>query len=117
MQDVQNENSAYFVGWIPNNVLTARCDVPPSFTTLLCFLCSLIYSTRDFNYITVFHKDGANASSEGKLALAPSLWNTKVQNRFELRRLQVVETIVCNVREYINIPKKIVSPRTSRIKL
>jgi hypothetical protein len=48
MQDVQND--AYFVGWIPNNVLTAWCDIPPSFTTHLCFLGSLIYSTRDFNH-------------------------------------------------------------------
>ena len=26
MQNVQNKNSAYFVEWIPNNVLTAQCD-------------------------------------------------------------------------------------------
>ena len=29
MQNVQNKNSAYFVEWIPNNVLTAQCDIPP----------------------------------------------------------------------------------------
>lgn len=29
MQTVQNKNSAYFVEWIPNNVLTAQCDIPP----------------------------------------------------------------------------------------
>ena len=29
MQVVQNKNSAYFVEWIPNNVLTAQCDIPP----------------------------------------------------------------------------------------
>src|ERR1700722_1076218 len=29
MQHVQNKNSAYFVEWIPNNVLTAQCDIPP----------------------------------------------------------------------------------------
>lgn len=29
MQIVQNKNSAYFVEWIPNNVLTAQCDIPP----------------------------------------------------------------------------------------
>jgi Tubulin len=28
-QNVQNKNSAYFVEWIPNNVLTAQCDIPP----------------------------------------------------------------------------------------
>jgi tubulin beta len=26
---VQNKNSAYFVEWIPNNVLTAHHDIPP----------------------------------------------------------------------------------------
>lgn len=29
MQNVQTKNSAYFVEWIPNNVLTAQCDIPP----------------------------------------------------------------------------------------
>ena len=29
MQNVQSKNSAYFVEWIPNNVLTAQCDIPP----------------------------------------------------------------------------------------
>lgn len=29
MQNVQIKNSAYFVEWIPNNVLTAQCDIPP----------------------------------------------------------------------------------------
>lgn len=29
MQTVQTKNSAYFVEWIPNNVLTAQCDIPP----------------------------------------------------------------------------------------
>ncbi|KAG6371030.1 Tubulin/FtsZ [Boletus reticuloceps] len=29
MQNVQNKNSAYFVEWIPNNVLSAQCDIPP----------------------------------------------------------------------------------------
>lgn len=28
MQNVQN-NSAYFIEWVPNNVLTAQCDIPP----------------------------------------------------------------------------------------
>lgn len=26
---VQNKNSSYFVDWIPNNVKTAVCDIPP----------------------------------------------------------------------------------------
>jgi len=29
MQNVQKKNAAYFVEWIPNNVLTAQCDIPP----------------------------------------------------------------------------------------
>jgi hypothetical protein len=29
MQNVQNKNLVYFVEWIPNNVLTAHCDIPP----------------------------------------------------------------------------------------
>uniref|UniRef100_A0A915Q581 Tubulin beta chain n=1 Tax=Setaria digitata TaxID=48799 RepID=A0A915Q581_9BILA len=29
MLNVQNKNSAYFVDWIPNNVKTAVCDIPP----------------------------------------------------------------------------------------
>ena len=29
MANVQRRNSAYFVPWIPNNVQTAMCDIPP----------------------------------------------------------------------------------------
>ncbi|CAD6214690.1 GSCOCG00004181001-RA-CDS [Cotesia congregata] len=29
MNNVQNKNSPYFVEWIPNNVKTAVCDIPP----------------------------------------------------------------------------------------
>ena len=29
MINVQNKNSSYFVEWIPNNVKTAVCDIPP----------------------------------------------------------------------------------------
>ena len=29
MQNLQNKNSAYFIEWIPNNVLSAHCDIPP----------------------------------------------------------------------------------------
>ncbi|CAJ0586318.1 unnamed protein product, partial [Mesorhabditis spiculigera] len=29
MHSVQNKNSSYFVEWIPNNVKTAVCDIPP----------------------------------------------------------------------------------------
>ena len=30
---VQDKNSAYFVEWIPNNVKTAVCDIPPRYCT------------------------------------------------------------------------------------
>ncbi|GBM79706.1 Tubulin beta-4 chain [Araneus ventricosus] len=29
MLNVRNKNSSYFVEWIPNNVKTAVCDIPP----------------------------------------------------------------------------------------
>ncbi len=29
MVQIQNRNSTYFVEWIPNNVKTAVCDIPP----------------------------------------------------------------------------------------
>jgi len=29
MRNVQNKNSSYFVEWIPNNVQTALCSIPP----------------------------------------------------------------------------------------
>lgn len=29
MLNVQNKNSSYFVEWIPSNVKTAVCDIPP----------------------------------------------------------------------------------------
>ncbi|KAJ7357862.1 hypothetical protein OS493_022680 [Desmophyllum pertusum] len=34
MLNVQNKNSAYFVEWIPNNVKTAVCDIPPRGLTM-----------------------------------------------------------------------------------
>merc|ERR1712032_56751 len=29
MLNIQNKNSSYFVEWIPNNVMTSVCDIPP----------------------------------------------------------------------------------------
>ena len=29
MWNVQNKNSSYFVEWIPNNIKSAVCDIPP----------------------------------------------------------------------------------------
>ncbi|GKE53471.1 tubulin beta-1 chain [Tanacetum coccineum] len=30
MMNVQNKNSSYFVEWIPNNVKSSVCDIPPT---------------------------------------------------------------------------------------
>merc|ERR1712049_1745 len=30
MVNVQNKNSSYFVEWIPNNIKSSICDIPPS---------------------------------------------------------------------------------------
>ena len=30
MLGIQNKNSSYFVEWIPNNIKTAVCDIPPT---------------------------------------------------------------------------------------
>ena len=35
MLNIQNKNSAYFVEWIPNNVKTAVCDIPPRYPRLV----------------------------------------------------------------------------------
>ena len=29
MLSIQNKNSSYFVEWIPNNIMTSVCDIPP----------------------------------------------------------------------------------------
>jgi len=34
MQNIQTKNSAHFVEWIPNNVQTAHCDIPPRGTKM-----------------------------------------------------------------------------------
>jgi tubulin beta len=31
MRNIQNKNSAYFVEWIPNNIQTAHCSIPPRY--------------------------------------------------------------------------------------
>lgn len=37
MLNIQNKNSSYFVEWIPNNVKTAVCDIPPRYYILTEF--------------------------------------------------------------------------------
>ena len=32
--NIQNKNSSYFVEWIPNNIKTAVCDIPPRGLTM-----------------------------------------------------------------------------------
>ena len=34
MLDMQTKNSAFFVEWIPNNVKTAVCNIPPQVNML-----------------------------------------------------------------------------------
>lgn len=36
MLHVQNRNSQYFIEWIPNNVKTAVCDIPPRGCRMSC---------------------------------------------------------------------------------
>ena len=36
MLNIQNKNSSYFVEWIPNNVKTAVCDIPPRSLITCC---------------------------------------------------------------------------------
>ena len=36
MLSVQNRNSQYFIEWIPNNVKTAVCDIPPKGCRMSC---------------------------------------------------------------------------------
>jgi tubulin beta len=36
MLNVQNRNSQYFIEWIPNNVKTAVCDIPPKGCRMSC---------------------------------------------------------------------------------
>jgi len=36
MLNVQNRNSQYFIDWIPNNVKTAVCDIPPKGCRMSC---------------------------------------------------------------------------------
>ncbi len=38
MLSIQNKNSALFVEWIPNNVKTAVCDIPPKVNTKVMHL-------------------------------------------------------------------------------
>merc|ERR1712167_236332 len=39
MLNVQNKNSSYFVEWIPNNIKSAVCDIPPKGLKMaVCFL-------------------------------------------------------------------------------
>merc|ERR1712219_110321 len=36
MLNVQNKNSSYFVEWIPNNIKSAVCDIPPKGLKMAC---------------------------------------------------------------------------------
>jgi len=45
MLNVQNKNSSYFVEWIPNNVKTAVCDIPPKGLKMSVSIVSRYHST------------------------------------------------------------------------
>ena len=49
MLNIQNKNSCYFVEWIPNNVKTAVCDIPPRFDTELPNVLRLFYFLACWN--------------------------------------------------------------------
>ena len=34
IMNIQSKNSSYFVEWVPNNVKTAVCDIPPRGTKM-----------------------------------------------------------------------------------
>merc|ERR1719223_2609965 len=36
MLNVQNKNSSYFVEWIPNNIKSSICDIPPKGLKMAC---------------------------------------------------------------------------------
>ena len=55
MLNIQNKNSSYFVEWIPNNVMTSVCDIPPrglkmastfvgKLSRKCCFQCKPFYT-------------------------------------------------------------------------
>jgi len=46
--NIQNRNSQYFIEWIPNNVKTAVCDIPPKGCRMSCtFLGKLFLFNRN----------------------------------------------------------------------
>lgn len=44
MLNIQNRNSQYFIEWIPNNVKTAVCDIPPKGCRMSCTFLGKISS-------------------------------------------------------------------------
>jgi tubulin beta len=53
MLNVQNKNSSYFVEWIPNNVKTAVCDIPPR---ELKMAATFIDNSYAFYFLSTFFK-------------------------------------------------------------
>ena len=51
MLNVQNKNSSYFVEWIPNNVMTAVCDIPPRYAKSAERIHSLFTNFSSFQYV------------------------------------------------------------------
>ena len=53
MLNIQNRNSQYFIEWIPNNVKTAVCDIPPKGCRMSCTFLGL--STFFLHYIAFIY--------------------------------------------------------------
>merc|ERR1719354_1190228 len=55
MLNVQNKNSSYFVEWIPNNVKTAVCDIPPRGLKMSATSSNGSLTTSRPPYVTFLH--------------------------------------------------------------
>ena len=98
MLGIQNKNSSYFVEWIPNNIKTAVCDIPPrglkmsatfigNSTAIQVYPISCVLSGV-LKFIFVFRSfsrglqsssprcSGARLSSTGTLARAWMRWSS-----------------------------------------
>lgn len=64
MLHVQNRNSQYFIEWIPNNVKTAVCDIPPRGCRMSCtFLGELTRIRRKWHIFSI-HPTANNTAIE-----------------------------------------------------
>ena len=79
MLNVQNKNSSYFVEWIPNNIKTAVCDIPPrglkmSATFIGKLFTSIYYDRSDVSTgatVTTLHEPMFHGEPRGQRGLEP----------------------------------------------